>query len=108
MIADKVLERIQKIQNSSRNIGWGVSNFTPMLRSDRLPQIHEQWVIVVGHNIYHHVKTMILEVLSDGKYNLSLADNFDSGKFIAENVDEDGLISALCGSLKNWFPEIRC
>lgn len=115
--AEKVLDRLKNIQNSSKNLGWGVSEYFPLMK---IPEEYEnsevdsQWVIVVGHNVYRKMHTMFLTAFSDGTYILScgLDKGYDrelfSDMLSVEKIDDDDtlVLTVLC-LLKEWFPEVR-
>lgn len=103
-----VLSRIKKIQNTTKNIGWGTANYFPLMDLKETKNTDSQWVIVVGHNVYRKIHTMFLEVFKNGKYSLSVMTNRNTvGEFLAESVDEEELIQVVCRVLRTWYPEKR-
>lgn len=112
--AEKVLDRLKNIQNSSKNLGWGVSEYFPLMK---IPEEYEnsevesQWVIVVGHDVYKKMHAMFLTAFSDGTYILSC--DLDKGygrelfSDMPEKIDDDTLVLTVLCLLKEWFPEVR-
>lgn len=112
--AEKVLDRLKNIQNSSKNLGWGVSEYSPLMKIPEEygnSEVESQWVIVVGHNVYKKMHTMFLTAFSDGTYILScgLDKGYDRELFsdMLEKVDDDTLVLTVLRLLKEWFPEVR-
>lgn len=112
--AEKVLDRLKNIQNSSKNLGWGVSEYSPLMKIPEEygnSEVESQWVIVVGHNVYRKMHTMFLTAFSDGTYILScdLDKGYDCELFsdILEKIDDDTLVLTVLCLLKEWFPEVR-
>lgn len=104
----KLLDRVRRIQNGTANIGWGVSDYSPLMNLGANSKTDSQHIIVVGHNFYRKVHTMFLESFTDGKYSLSVLTNRHTiGEYLVDRVGEEELIEALCKSLKVWFPEVR-
>ncbi len=101
-----LLDRIRKIQNGTKNIGWGIAEYSPIMDLAENERTDSQYVIVVGHNIYRKIYTMFLEVFVDGKCSLSVIKYNHTGDYIVDKVNEDDLIKSLCQTLKSWFPEI--
>lgn len=101
-----LLDRIRKIQNGTKNIGWGIAEYSPIMDLGENERTDSQYVIVVGHNVYRKNFTMFLEVFVDGKFSLSFLKNGRIGDYIVDKVNEDDLIKSLCQALKSWFPEI--
>lgn len=101
-----LLDRIRKIQNGTKNIGWGIAEYSPLMNLYENNKTDSQYVIVVGHNVYRKNFTMFLEVFVDGKSSLSVMKNGSIGDYIVDKVNEDDLIKSLCQTLKSWFPEI--
>lgn len=108
MNAEKVIERIRKIQNKTKNLGWGVAEYSPFMDLKVKRQTESQWVIVVGHNVYRKVHTLFLEVFKNGSYSLSeTTSSRKVGDYLCDRVSADTLVNALCRSLKAWYPELN-
>ena len=101
-----LLDRIRKIQNGTKNIGWGIAEYSPIMDLAENERTDSQYVIVVGHNIYRKIYTMFLEEFVDRKCSLSVIKYNHTGDYIVDKVNEDDLIKSLCQTLKSWFPEI--
>lgn len=107
MYAEKIIERIRKIQNGTQNLGWGVTEYSPKMDLKALERTESQWVIVVGHNVHRKIRTLFLEVFIDGTYSLSVVDGTAKGRYLCDKLNDEGLISCLIHCLKDWYPEVR-
>lgn len=101
-----LITRMERLQNSTRNLSWGHSVLSPML-ADTPPSVREQYVVVCGHSHYHEVRTMLLDVCANGKFVL-YADELVKDKFdmIIGYGTEDEVLSSLIDRLKFWFPAV--
>lgn len=102
----KLLERVEKLQNTTRNLGWGHCVLDPMLStSEEVLKVEEQYLVVCGHSHYRTVKTLVLEVYADGKYGI-FTDSETKDKFdvILCFGDEDFCMQKMIEALKTWFP----
>ena len=108
--AEKVLDRLKNIQNSSKNLGWGVSEYFPLMK---IPEEYEnsevesQWVIVVGHNVYKKMHAMFLTAFSDGLDKGYDRELFSDMLSVEKIDDDDTLVLTVLCLLKEWFPEVR-
>lgn len=103
----QLIYRIRRIQNGTKNIGWGVSEYCPLMNLQKTSKTDSQYVIVVGHNVHRKIHTLFLECFSDETFSLSVMTKHNTvGEYLADCVSEEGIIVALCEALKTWFPEI--
>lgn len=102
-----LLERLSSIHNSTNNIGWGFSEYSPLMRTSCGKDTKCQFVIVVGHNFYKEVHTMFLEELHSGVYVLSVIEDNKIGAIVAMDSSEDVIVQKVIQKLKEWFPEKR-
>lgn len=102
-----LLERLSSIHNSTNNIGWGFSEYSPIMKTDKYDSTRSQYVIVVGHNVYKKVYTMFLEELDSGVYRLSVIEGDKLCAIIAVDSSKDAIVQKVIQKLKEWFPEKR-
>lgn len=104
------LKRIERIQNTTKNLGWGMSELVPMLDRKMTGGLSPvcQYVVTVGHSYHKVVKTLVFEFYSDGRCGIysdaNVKDKFDILLFIGE---EDKAVEKVINLLKIWFPEVR-
>ena len=104
----KLLERIKKIQNSKKQLGWGVCFLEPVVVLKKTCfEPKAQAVVVCGHSYYKTVRTLILNVYHENdKTEFSvLVDNAEHkfDEFLAYG-SEDFVIEKIKCVLKEWFP----
>lgn len=111
----RLLERIEKLQNSTKNLGWGHCVLDPKLEmTEETLKAEQQFLIVCGHSHYRVVKTLVLEVYakqegeSETYYGL-FTDSVTKDKFdvLLAYGGEDFCMSKMIETLKSWFPEVR-
>lgn len=104
------LKRVERIQNKTKNVGWGYCELTQTLDKRQASKLDpvEQYVLVCGHNYHRKIKTLLVEFYSDGRIGLfseaNARDEFDFLLFIG---DEEEAIKKVIHLLKIWFPEVR-
>ncbi len=101
----RVIERIYKLQNRSRNLGWGTAEYKPLMKT-MSKDVVSQWVIVVGHNYHKTMRTMFLEETERGLVLYEEVDNRLDGAVLCSG-DEDDVMHKIVERLKVWFPEVR-
>lgn len=104
---ENLLGRIRNIQNKTKNVGWGIAKYEPMMNLGDLAQTISQYVVVVGHNVYRKNKTLFLEAFCDGTFSLCVMSHGRITDFLVDHVTADKLVSSLCTLLKGWFPELN-
>lgn len=103
----KIIKRVQNIQNKTKNLGWGIAKYSPLMNLGSVENTESQFIITVGHNVHRKIKTLFLEVYKTKKYSLSIITNQHKvGDYLCLNVNEDEVIKCLIKALKAWFPEI--
>lgn len=98
-------ERLRKIQNTSQNLGWGINNYYPPMKTDLVEETQIQFMICVGHNVYREMHFLFLESLIDGRHRLSIIDGYKPDCIIAFG-SEDDCVNAVCEKLREWFPSV--
>lgn len=103
---EELIGRLMNIHNSTNNIGWGVSEFSPLMKSGDL-SAERQCVLVVGHNVYKKIYTMLVEVRSNASYCVYLVKDNKPDEVIVLTDSQDEVIKKIIAKLKEWFPEKR-
>lgn len=105
---EELIRRLTRIHNSTNNVGWGVSEYSPIMDTDhRKCKVVSQSVLVVGHNVYRKTYTMFVEEFEDGMYRVFLVRDNKPDMVIALDSNRDVIVTNIIGKLKEWFPEIR-
>lgn len=104
----RLIERIRKIQNGTRNLGWGADMFKPIVVIDS-DEVESQAIVTLGHNVYKTIKVLFLEKYNNGFYRVYEVVDKDlrESEVILTFGEEDDVIKTLITKLKEWFPEVR-
>lgn len=103
---EELIGRLMNIHNSTNNIGWGVSEYSPLMRTGD-QSAERQCVLVVGHNVYKKIYTMFVEMRSNASYCVYLVKDNKPDEVIVLTDSQDEVIKKIIAKLKEWFPEKR-
>lgn len=104
---DKLIERIESLNNTQHSLGWGHSDFVPVIEKNR-GKLKRQVCVALGHKIYKVVHFLIIEELEGDVFRLSVMDgNALPDTSVIESKKADDLLKKVVELLKAWYPEIR-
>lgn len=91
----KLITRLEKLQNSSKNLSWGHS-----LNEDNV------WVLCCGHNVHKKILTLLVRE-NEGRYVVE-SDNCKCSEYSYLCLGkEDTVVYRVIELLKEVFPEIK-
>ena len=95
MEVPKIITRLEKLQNSSKNLKWGHALCD-----------ENRWVLCCGHNMYRKTLTLLVRE-QNGNFVVD-SDDCENGNYDFLCLgDEDTIIQKVILHLKEIFPELR-